>query len=73
MTYLWHYAPAAISEEHNGEVFRMSAYWKLLSLDTVQKLAESAGSVRDKVDDVYQYAVEKRETLQRSLRYLPDG
>ena len=54
----------------------MATYRELLSLfnlDTVQKLAQSAGSVRDKVDDVYQYAVEKRETLQRSLRYLPDG
>ena len=35
----------------------------------MQKLAESAGSVRDKVDRVCMSAVEKRETLLRSLRY----
>ena len=35
----------------------------------MQKLAESAGSVRDKVDSVCMSAVEKRETLLRSLRY----
>ena len=70
------YDLAAISDEYHGEIFSMATYRELLglfNLDTVQKLAQSAGSVRDKVDDVYQYAVEKRETLQRSLRYLPDG
>ena len=70
------YDLAATSDEHKREVFSMTTYKELLrlfNLDTVQKLAQSAGSVRDKVDDVYQYAVEKRETLQRSLRYLPDG
>ena len=35
----------------------------LLNLDTVQKLAESAGSVQDEVASVCMCTVKKRETL----------
>ena len=67
---------AAISDDHNRDVFNLTTYQDLLqlfNLDVVQKLSESTGSVEEKVEDVYNYAVQQREKLQRSLQFLPDG
>ena len=67
---------AAISDDHNRDVFNLTTYQDLLqlfNLDVVQKLCESSGNVEEKVEDVYNYAVQQREKLQRSLQFLPDG
>ena len=46
---------------------------RLFNLETVQKLSQNTGPIEERVDDIYTYAVEQREMLQKSLRILPDG
>ena len=70
------YDLAELSDEHKREVFSLTTYrelMRLFNLETVQKLSQNTGPIEERVDDIYTYAVEQREMLQKSLRILPDG
>ena len=70
------YDLAELGDEHKREVFSLTTYrevLRLFNLETVQKLSQNMGPIEERVDDIYTYAVEQREMLQKSLRILPDG